>query len=224
MPSNTVDSPVHYRNIFCFGDSITQGELDLSNGGWVERIKRNYWLQESKFQKQEKTTTYNLGVAGETSDGLSARLKTELTARLIKQHENIVIIQCSINDLVMISKKNTKQTKHKVPQEYFMRNIRQVIQFAQALNCRVFINEILPISPSLDGKKNAFGDIIFLADIEKYNQLLHGLAKQEQCELIKLYRNFNHDMFLTADGIHPNDEGHCYIAEKIYLRITAKKV
>ena len=51
-----------------FGDSITQGFNDLT-GGWVQRLRESLTLDDFVI---------NLGVSGDTSDGLLARFEVEL--------------------------------------------------------------------------------------------------------------------------------------------------
>ena len=69
--------------ILCFGDSITLGEKDIEQGGWADRLKKQYFQQFVDSQTQ-KITLYNLGVAGETTDGLVKHVDSELSARHIK--------------------------------------------------------------------------------------------------------------------------------------------
>lgn len=72
-----------------FGDSITQGFNDLT-GGWVQRLRESLTLDDFVI---------NLGVSGDTSDGLLARFEVELKPRLSTEGEsNIILIAIGSND------------------------------------------------------------------------------------------------------------------------------
>src|SRR5689334_11923117 len=65
-------TPVCYRpsamDIYCFGDSITYGECDTERGGWVDRLKTARMAPE--------VSVFNLGIGGETSRMMRARVKS----------------------------------------------------------------------------------------------------------------------------------------------------
>lgn len=64
------------RYVYCFGDSHTLGSGDPSALGWVGRVSA------AAADAGIPIATYNLGVGGETSAQVLARLPTELTPRL----------------------------------------------------------------------------------------------------------------------------------------------
>ena len=72
-----------------FGDSITYGEYDGVFGGWVDILKR-YALQKYNEGGNE-LILFNLGIGGETSQGLVKRIQNEMTARNAEDG-NIVFI------------------------------------------------------------------------------------------------------------------------------------
>src|SRR5688572_27763446 len=79
-----------------FGDSITYGEYDGVFGGWVDILKR-YALQQFHEGKDE-LILFNLGIGGETTEGLLKRMPYELSARNAADG-NIVFIAYGANDL-----------------------------------------------------------------------------------------------------------------------------
>jgi lysophospholipase L1-like esterase len=59
-------------SILCFGDSITQGYIDLE-GGWTQRLRRH--LDQDATVPRGATTfpahaVFNLGISGDTAEGL----------------------------------------------------------------------------------------------------------------------------------------------------------
>ena len=63
-----------------FGDSITYGEYDGVFGGWVDILKR-YALQKFHEGNGDELILFNLGIGGETTEGLLKRIPHELAAK-----------------------------------------------------------------------------------------------------------------------------------------------
>jgi len=190
--------------ILCFGDSITYGENDPVNGGWVELLKKQFLTKYANSLFQE-AFVFNLGIGGETTDGLICRFESEFSSRTHKNQNSIVILSYGANDIVIHKGKN------KVPQQYFERNLLQSIKRAQSLGGRVVLTGILPIADSNDGTVNQHGDIRFSRDVESYNRLLKNISKENQCQYIDLFAEFKRHSaksLFCEDGLHPNSEGH----------------
>lgn len=202
--------------ILCFGDSITLGEKDLEQGGWADCLKKQYFNQFSDCQTQE-ITLYNLGVAGETTDGLVNRLDGELRARHIKNQNLIVVFAYGANDIVVHRAKG----KNIVPELYFVRNIKNCIAIAKQFKAEILLLNILPIADATEGKINQYGQLKFDHDIQAYNFKLKKLADEVSCEYLDLYTTFvkkNKAEYLSSDGVHPNSKGH----ELLYQNIKQK--
>ena len=86
-------------SILCFGDSITQGYVDLE-GGWTQRLRRRL-DQETTVPFGDTTfpahAVFNLGVSGDTAEGLAARLERELAPRQLGD-QTIVVIAIGVNE------------------------------------------------------------------------------------------------------------------------------
>jgi lysophospholipase L1-like esterase len=86
-------------SVLCFGDSITQGSVDL-DGGWTQRLRRRldtqftFPLGEVSFPAH---AVFNLGISGDTSQGLLARLEPELAPRQLGEAV-IVAVAIGINE------------------------------------------------------------------------------------------------------------------------------
>jgi len=77
------------EQVICiFGASTTWGAWDKEKGGWVNRLRlffdKNY----------DNVDVYNLGVSGDTSNGLLKRFKIECEAR----EPTIILISMGEND------------------------------------------------------------------------------------------------------------------------------
>lgn len=131
-----------------FGDSITYGEYDGVFGGWVDILKR-YTLQ--KFNEGSKELIlYNLGIGGETTEGLLKRLPHEISARNAADG-NIVFLGYGANDLAV------KDSAKIVNREQFKNNIGNAIQYAKQYAEDIYLVSILPFSDKVDGIMAASG-------------------------------------------------------------------
>ena len=84
--------------ILFFGDSITQGFWS-KEGGWVEIIRKYYdglALDDLKHNKQPEI--FNLGVSGDTTKNLLARIESETKARIWPDDPVVIVISIGTND------------------------------------------------------------------------------------------------------------------------------
>ncbi len=203
--------------ILCFGDSITLGEKDIEQGGWADRLKKDYFAQFVDSQTQ-KITLYNLGVGGETTDGLVRRFDTELRARNIKGQKLILVFAYGTNDIVIHKDKNI------VPQSYYINNLKHCIEAAKKFKADILLLSLLPISDSIEGIVNQHGKLRFDHDIQAYNLSLKNLSQEMNCEYMDLYASFiehNKQHCLSSDGVHPNSTGHHLLYQKIKHKLSS---
>ncbi len=202
--------------ILCFGDSITLGEKDIEHGGWADRLKTHYLTQFVDSQTQE-IMLYNLGVAGETSDGLANRFVSELKARHINGQALLVVFAYGANDIVIHKKKNI------VPEMYFVRNLKHCMESAKKFKAQILLVNLLPISDSIEGTVNQHEKLRFDRDIQAYNTTLNKLSKEMNCDYLDVYTAFidhGKEVCLSSDGVHPNSKGHKLLYQKIKQKIS----
>lgn len=192
----------NFDKILCFGDSVTYGE-GTKNGGWAEHLRREALYSSSG---KKKASVYNLGVQSENSDGLVRRFEVELTARTFKKESKLILLSYGLNDVILHKNKN------RVPQEFFVKNLRRCINIAINNNCLVNLLSNSPISPRYNGEVNSDGHVRLQKDIDDYNDLIRDLAKEFNLRLIDVAKAFANEssasVFLCDDGLHPNDAGH----------------
>lgn len=195
-------------NILCFGDSITYGEYDGVFGGWVDLLKREF-LSQFHSGKNE-VLVFNLGIGGETSKGILKRFLIESEARK-SDEKNIVFLAFGANDLAI------KEGDFLVNPGQFHQNMKTLLQLAKAFSETVFLLSILPISDQIDGVKVASEKIRTNENVKKYNQILQHIASELNVEFIDLYPLFlpQKEKWLSADGVHPNDQGYQFLAKTI---------
>lgn len=190
-----------------FGDSITYGEYDGVFGGWVDILKR-YALQKYNEGSSNELILFNLGIGGETSEGLVKRIPHEMKARN-SADGNIVFIGYGANDLAV------KDGNQMVNQSQFKTNIETAIQAAKLYSDDIYLVSILPISEKIDSKISATGKIRTNEDVLVYNQILKDFATENALTYIDFHSAFleNKEILLSKDGVHPNEKGYKMIAE-----------
>jgi len=189
-----------------FGDSITYGEYDGVFGGWVDILKR-YALQKYNEGSNE-LILFNLGIGGETTEGLVNRILHEMKARN-SADGNIVFISYGANDLAV------KDGNQLVNQTQFKVNIETAIQDAKLYSKDIYLISILPISENIDSKVSPTGKIRTNEDVLIYNQILKNIATENSLNYIDFHSAFLQDkeILLSKDGVHPNEKGYGMMAE-----------
>lgn len=190
-----------------FGDSITYGEYDGIFGGWVDILKR-YALQKYNEGAKNELILFNLGIGGETTEGLVKRIPHELSARN-SADGNIVFIGYGANDLAI------KEGTQMVSPEQFRNNIHTAIQHAKQYSHDIYLVSILPFSKTVDGMVVASGKLRTNEEVCVYNQIVKDIAAENSLTYIDFYSAFLEDkeFLLSKDGVHPNEKGYGMMAE-----------
>ncbi|WP_343658753.1 GDSL-type esterase/lipase family protein [Chryseobacterium sp.] len=190
-----------------FGDSITYGEYDGVFGGWVDILKR-YALQKFHEGNGDELILFNLGIGGETTEGLLKRIPHELNARN-SPDGNIIFLSYGANDLAL------KDGVQMVAPEKFKNNISAAINHARQFSNEIYLVSILPFSQKVDGVVVSSGKLRTNEEVVAYNQILKDLAEEHSLVYIDFYSAFLEDkeILLSADGVHPNEKGYGMMAE-----------
>lgn len=197
-----------------FGDSITYGEYDGVFGGWVDILKR-YALQKYN-EGDNELILFNLGIGGETSEGLVKRIRNEMSVRNAEDG-NVVFLGYGANDLAL------KDGNQIVNPGQFKANIEKAIQHAKDFSKKIYVVSIIPISEKVDSQISATGKIRTNEDVLMYNQILKDIARENSLIYIDFHSAFLKDkeILLSKDGVHPNEKGYGMMAE-IALPIIEK--
>ncbi|WNI38078.1 GDSL-type esterase/lipase family protein [Chryseobacterium sp. SG20098] len=190
-----------------FGDSITYGEYDGVFGGWVDILKR-YALQKFHEGNGDELILFNLGIGGETTEGLLKRIPHELAARN-SADGNIVFLSYGANDLAV------KDGVQIVDPDKFKTNIKEAVAHARQFSNAIYLVSILPFSQKIDGVVVSSGKKRINEDVLVYNQILKNIAAEDSLGYIDFYSAFLDDkeILLSADGVHPNEKGYGMMAE-----------
>ena len=191
-------------NLCLLGDSISYGAWDVS-GGWVDRL-RSYLhgiTLASRFQSYY--FAYHLGIPGDTTGDVLARLGYETEAR----EPHVIVLAVGINDARW---RVPEQIPH-VDEAVFRRNIETLItegrRFTQSL---VFVgltsvdeSKTMPFEPNCYFENER---------IRRYDTIIRELTAAAGVLYLSAYDALSPAEDLE-DGLHPNARGH----EKLFLLV-----
>ena len=195
-------SPEPTTLVATLGDSITAGSpgfdpdpqmRDVLGFGADEKSQWQYWAQKAHPDLRFR----NCGVYGQRTDEIALRLDG------CAKDANVLIVQGGINDIVQGR-----------PVEKAAENLRRMVERGKALGLRVALVELLPWNngyPEADPK------------IRALNELIHGIAKDEQVPVLPFYSTLEDPdrpgrmrEEWTSDGDHPSVEGYRLLGERAF--------
>lgn len=193
------------RRILVFGDSIVYGAWD-SHGGWVDRLKAAAHNSTIASQGKEKTQVINLGIGGDTSRGILARLKNEIEPRDAKLWPLTIVFMIGTND------GRTRDGVTEVEIDEFARNVRSIFEIASQYTSQLYaVGE-----PPLGASEVAFKQFAYYDDVAGAYQLrLRDIAVTGGVAYIETRNLFTTENLMSYDLIHPNDNGHKVIYEAV---------
>ena len=206
-------------DILCFGDSITKGNDDAS-GGWPQRVNnslRSIYVDE---RGSPKHNVYNLGVDGDTSEGLLARVEHETVARSTFSNP-IALIMIGTNDSA------SRDGKQWVPGDKYTKNLSHILKITTELCQDVLVMSLLPciddmLSPSPWVKDE---EIVYSTkSLQAYSAAAQKVSQQtgvDFCDIFNIFGDLDLEVFLH-DGLHPNSVGQQYIADRVKKWVATK--
>lgn len=210
--------------ILVFGDSIALGQWDMS-GGWVQHLAST--LHQASFDNmihgdgKSYVEVYNLSISGDSSQGVLDRLKDEVEARRMDENSEVVIIAVGINDSIL------KPDNVALMDVYeFQTTYEEIIKEALAVAGQVYClgltavdeTKTSPWQYSSTGKQRRNNRINLFEDSIKQS------ASRLSVPFIPVHDQFlfqlNLGQNLLADGLHPNEAGHKFIADIVTEHVT----
>lgn len=201
------------EQILCFGDSITLGMWD-SGGGWVQRLRKEIDKRAIDSNYVEWHAIFNVGIDGDETKHLLKRFNSEATARR-GANPLVIIFSIGINDCYVLP----DGTEASTPEQY-TEDLNQLTQQAREFTSNIIFLELTGVDESKTNPlpSSATGKLYANEQITKFNQVLRQHCQTEQLPLVELPELNQGDFTrLLPDGLHPNDEGH----ELIYQRVRA---
>lgn len=119
--------------VFILGDSIAQGYFDATEGGWVNQLAVHYQQQALTNLAGAWTEVFNLGVSGDTAEGVRSRIVPEVAARRFSDDEDCIVIAVGINDAIL--RDNRVVTEVQDFQETYEAIIDEALKLAPRVAC-----------------------------------------------------------------------------------------
>ena len=191
------------------GDSGVQGWGDPLEGGWCERLRRQ-WMDQPNGP-----VVYNLGVRGDGLERLAARLVDEVGRRgeLRRQTPQGILIGIGHNDAARVGRTDGR---HQLDPEGFLFGLKQLLASAKAL-APIHVLGLAPV----DEAAMPYAEVLWyrLDDIRRYEALLEEACLEVDVPFLPLLdglmANPNWRQWLCGDGLHLNTEGHRQVYERI---------
>ena len=209
--------------ILCFGASGTYG-VGGQRGGWPEYLKEV--LHQAQYGPRgsgEWHEVFNLGVAGHGVDDVSARLSAEVSARRRAiQPKVISIISVGLNDSRAVERSDNFVSTPEAYQEKMSRlfvEARAICDSTLALGfAPVDERRTCPKIQPVTGHKSFFTN----ERAELFESRLLAAAEEAGVPGLPLFQEAIRAGWsdkLSADGLHPNDAGYQWIAERVLAGI-----
>ena len=196
--------------VLIFGDSITQGFWD-ADGGWVAILRKEYDQQKIDGKDDDPATLFNLGVSGDSSDDILARLKPETEARN-RYGEMAFVFAVGVND------SRTKAGKEFSNVERYTSNLAKLQELAKEYSDKILF---VGLTPCIEERSNpvAWGDTGYTnARIKMFDDALADFCKEHDLPFVQVLEPFSDSLKgseLLPDALHPNREGHQLIADLV---------
>jgi lysophospholipase L1-like esterase len=189
--------------ILVFGDSIAYGCWD-PEGGWVERLRRDYMMREEKDGFNDtQPLLFNLGIPGEMAEGVVKRLALETRARKWLGEELMILVAVGINDTMIYKGVEANST------ELFEGELRRITAAARQFSDKVVFVGLTAVEEKVCNTK----DICYQNDrIALFEQTLRRIGEEYTVPVVEVFEHFQKTDGLLADGLHPNGDGHKFIA------------
>jgi len=198
-----------------FGDSITRGAGDPEFNGWAGRFLREREIPSpSKGEGQGEVLgddrVYVLGINGDTSAGLLARIEVEARAR----KADVIVIMIGIND----SRYYGSHERPETTLDGYRENLAKIVAIARTFTTKITMIGMTRADESktmpLAWSPEKFYDN---ATIARYESILREFCASEGLPFVEVSDVLTVDDL--GDGIHPNMEGYRKLFERIRVSV-----
>lgn len=203
--------------VFIFGDSVAQGFYD-DEGGWVQRLTNLYHPKSLSNMNEgidSSVEVFNLGVSGDTAEGICSRMMNEMQSRQLYEDEEAIVIAIGLNDSVLLDNRAVTDM------EDFQKSIEKIIKNAQKISNRILLVGLTPVVEDLTDpwKFSTTGKQWKNNRIDLFEDTIKQSALRNDVKFVPLYDKLTELMEegveVHADGLHPNNEGHQFIADLV---------
>lgn len=201
--------------IVVLGDSITKG---TSSGVPEEETFRRLLQPDLAQATGCDVEVVNAGVDGDITTTAIHRLRRDV----LKQNPNYVTIMFGVNDAGYYRPATDSMADTpRVMAEDFRSNLETIVRAVQEIGAKPALVTPVPMNPSYaqrDFPAYVENGLNYLVD--EYADIIRDLSSLNDLPLIDVHQAFRVDPDtekLVPDGIHPNKDGHRFIAD-IFVR------
>ncbi|MEI7683152.1 MAG: GDSL-type esterase/lipase family protein [Candidatus Saccharibacteria bacterium] len=195
------------KRVLVFGDSIAYGAWD-TQGGWVDRLKRAAHQQTLESEGQTKVQIINLGIGGDSSTKILARLESEITARYSASWSFILVFSFNAND------ERTRNAVPETPLDQFNRNTQTIIDIAKKHSDKIlFVGTTPTREPEVSLKDAKYSDER-IVEYEAAQKAIVEAAGITFVDVRETFESADENVF-SYDKIHLNDAGHTLLADLV---------
>lgn len=194
------------KTIVFLGASTCFGIGDPIGGGFAGRFKTWY---ENAAEEQEIYKVYNLGIPG---DGINDML--DRISEVQKRKPGLVILHPGCNDIM---REFGLQADFKTGYEIYSSSLDELLVEIQKLSNIIVISQ-LPIDQLRTTPVYWAEHYYQESDVIRLAKLTGSKCRELGISYIDLFSDWEskeYKLFLSEDGLHPNENGHEYIFQKI---------
>jgi acyl-CoA thioesterase I len=185
------------RYLMFFGDSHTVGVGDEEGLGWTGRVLA------AALREGIPTTTYNLGVRGETSADVAARWRAEARPRLPDEGDPRVVLAFGVNDVSL------KDADRRCTEQQSLLSLEEVLLGAQGLGLRRFVVGPAPIDD--DAANDRIAELSYAYRMLCARHRVPFVPLVEELRDNEIWRR----ELAAGDGAHPGAAGYAEIARLV---------
>lgn len=222
-------------SIVLFGDSISKGVVFDETKGKYVLLEQSY---PNLLQNKLKGVVHNAAKFGNTILRAAGRLQTDV----LKKNPDVVVIEFGGNDCDFNWEEiaNNPFETHNPNTDFniFQKSLKGLIESLSSSGIVPVLMTLPPLDPDryfkwISKNSSAIGEKImtWLGSVnkiywwqERYNSAIISIAQETRTRWIDIRSAFlktpDFRQFLCIDGIHPNNQGHRLIAEKILEYIS----
>jgi lysophospholipase L1-like esterase len=188
------------RYLMFFGDSHTVGVGDEEGLGWTGRVFA------AAMDAGIPTTTYNLGVGGETSADVASRWRAEARPRLPRadaEGDARVVLAFGVNDVTLDDR------NRRCSQEQSLLSLEEVLLGAQGLGLRRFVVGPAPIDD--DDANDRIAELSYAYRMLCARHRVPFVPLVDELRDNEVWRG----SIAAGDGSHPGAAGYAEVARLV---------
>ena len=205
------------KKVFIFGASVTYG-VGATALGWSDQLKQAVnGLMYEPGGIGEVAEVYNLGIPGETTKQVAARMEQEIIPRSKSQDQLMIILSVGLND----AKAQDRPDNFINTPEGYAADMGAALAAGADITPRVIGIGYPPTDEAkVNPKQNPWGTSYFRNDrIKQFESIFGKACAEKKLQFIPVFEKAQAVGWLentAVDGLHPNQAGHDWLFELVW--------